>query len=44
MNRGRGNLIDSGLGDGTVAGAHLGGQDLLESSLLGNLFNTLKVL
>lgn len=41
---GRGNLLDGGLGDGAVAGADLGGQDLLESSLLGNLFNALKVL
>lgn len=44
VDSGRRNLIDSGLGDGTVAGSHLGGQDLLESSLLGNLFNTLEVL
>jgi hypothetical protein len=44
VNGRRGNLVNSGLGDRTVAGANLGGEDLLESCLLGNLFDTLKVL
>lgn len=44
MDGGRVDLCDAGLGDIAVAGADLGGQDLLESSGEGDLFDTLEVL
>lgn len=37
-------LVDARLGDDAVASAHLGWQNLLESSLLCDLFNAFKVL
>lgn len=39
-----GDLLDLGLRDGAVAGADLGGKDLLEAGFEGNLLNTLEVL
>lgn len=39
-----GDLFHLGLGDGTIASADLGRQDLLESGVHGHLFNALEVL
>lgn len=44
MDSRRADFVDAGLGNDTVASADLGGQNLLESGLLGDLFNTLEVL
>lgn len=41
---GRGDLVDLGLGQGPAAGAHLGGEDLLETHLQSDLFDALEVL
>lgn len=40
----RADFVDAGLGNDTIASADLGGQNLLETSLLGDLFDTLEVL
>lgn len=37
-------LVDTGLRDGSVAGADFGRQDLLETGFLGNFFDALEVL
>lgn len=37
-------VVNSGMGDGAVAGADLGREDLLEASVEGDLFDTLEVL
>lgn len=44
MDGGRREVVDSGVGDRAVAGADLGGEDLLEASVEGDLFDTLEVL